>query len=92
MTLNLKGEIESEHFSPPSRESSSSHTSSSSLCKDRIKPSKGGLLVVRRMLGQVPKELESFQREYVFHKRCLINDKLIKDYLLRKNIYNSKDI
>ena len=30
--------------------------------------------MVRRMLGQVPKELDS-QRENIFHTRCLINNK-----------------
>jgi len=28
------------------------------------------------MLGQVPKELDSSQRENIFHIRCLINDNL----------------
>ena len=31
--------------------------------------------MVRCMLGQVPKELES-QRENIFHSRCLINNKI----------------
>jgi len=57
----------------PSPKSSSSHTSSPSS-EDEIKPREGGLLVVRRMLGQVPKEFES-QRENIFHIRCLINKK-----------------
>jgi len=53
--------------------SSSSYTSSPSS-EDEIKPHEGGRLVVRRMLGQVPKEFES-QRENILHTRCLINKK-----------------
>jgi len=75
MILTPKGEVESEHCSPSSPKSSSSHISSPSSSKDEIKPNEGGLLVVRRMLGQVPKDLES-QRENIFHSRCLINNKL----------------
>ena len=74
MILNPKGEVESEHSSPPSSKSSSSHTSSQSSSEDEIKPNEGGLLVVRRMLGQVPKEFEN-QRENIFHSRCQINNK-----------------
>jgi len=72
MFLNPKGEVESEHSSPSSPKSSS-HTSSSSS-EDEIQPQEGGLLVVRRMMGQVPKELEN-QRKNIFHIRCLINNK-----------------
>ena len=50
------------------------HTSSQSSSEDEIKPNEGGLLVVRRMLGQVPKEFEN-QRENIFHSRCQINNK-----------------
>ena len=53
LILNPKGEVESEHSSPPSPKSSSSHTSSKYSSEDEIKPNEGGLLVVRRMLGQV---------------------------------------
>jgi len=69
MILNPKGEVESEHSSPPSPKGSSSHTSSQSSSEDEIKPNEGGLLVVRHMLGQVPKEFEN-QRENIFHSRC----------------------
>ena len=72
LILNPKGEVESEHSSPPSPKSSSSHTSSKYSSEDEIKPNEGGLLVVRRMLGQVPKEFEN-QRENIFHSRCQIN-------------------
>jgi len=64
MILNPKGEVESEHSSPPSPKRSSSHTSSQSSSEDEIKLSEGGLLVVRRMLGQVPKEFENQKRKY----------------------------
>ena len=74
MILNPKGEVESEHSSPPSPKISSSHTSSQSSSEDEIKPNERGLLVVRHMLGQVPKEFEN-QRENIFHSRCQINNK-----------------
>jgi len=45
MILNPKGEVESEHSSPPSPKGSSSHTSSQSSSEDEIKPNEGGLLV-----------------------------------------------
>ena len=73
MILKSKGEVESEPSPTSSPKSSSSHTSSTSS-EDEIKPNEGGLLVVRCMLGQVPKEFES-QRENIFHTRCLINKK-----------------
>ena len=74
MIFNPKGEVESEHSSPLSPKSCSSHTSSQSSSEDEIKPNEGGLLVVRRMLSQVPKEFEN-QRENIFHLRCQINNK-----------------
>ena len=55
---------------PPPEKNSSSQSSS----EDEIKPTEGGLLVVRRMLGQVPKEFEN-QRENIFHSRCQIYNK-----------------
>ena len=73
--LNPKREVEIEHSSPSPPKSSSSHTSSPSSNEVKIKPNEGGLLVVRCMLGQVQKDLES-QRENTFHSRCLINNKL----------------
>jgi len=73
ITLNLKREVMSEHSSPPSPKSTSSHTSSSS---ERIKPLEGGLLMIRHQLIQVSKELDPSQRQNIFHSRCNINDKL----------------
>jgi len=40
-----------------------------------MKQSEGELLVIRYMLGQVSKELDSSQRDNIFHTRCLINNK-----------------
>ena len=59
MILTPKREVESEHSSPSSPKSSSSHTSFQSSSEDEIKPNEEGLLMVRRMLGQVPKEFEN---------------------------------
>jgi len=78
MFLNSKREIESEHSPPSSPKGNSSHTSSSSS-EDEIKPREGGILLVRRMLVQVPKELKS-QRENIFHIRCLIHKKTFPHY------------
>ena len=75
MILNPKGDVQSEHSSPSSLKSTSSHTSSFSSSENEIKPNEGGLWVFRRMLGQFPKEL-GFQRENIFHSRCLIHKKL----------------
>ena len=68
-----KSDDESEYFSSPSPQSTSSHTSCSSI--ERTKPLESGLLMVRRQLGQVPKELAPSQRQNLFHGGCLINDK-----------------
>jgi len=69
-----KSDDESEHFSSPSPQSTSSHTYSSSI--ERTKPLESGLLMVRRQLGQVPKEIDPSQRQNLFHGGCLINDKI----------------
>jgi len=39
-------------------------------------PCEGDLLVVRRMLGTIPKPLDETQGENIFHTHCLINNKL----------------
>jgi len=67
-----KSDDESEHFSSPFPQNTSSHTSSI----ERTKPFESGLLMVRRQLGQVPKELDPSQRQNLFHGGCLINDKI----------------
>jgi len=59
MIFNTKEKVESEHSSPSSPKSTSSRTSSSSSSEDEINPNEAGLLVVKRMLDQVPKKLES---------------------------------
>jgi len=74
MVLNTKGEVENEQSSGSSPKSTSSDTSSSFSSQDELKLNEGCLLVVRRILGQVPKEVDS-QRENIFHSRCLINNK-----------------
>jgi len=56
MFLNARGEFEREHSSPASSpKSSPPHISSSYSSEDEIKPQEGDLLVVRHMLGQIPK-------------------------------------
>jgi len=65
-----KSDDESKHFSSPFPKSTSSHTSSSSSIK-RTKPLESGLLMVRRQLGQVPKELDPSQRQNLFHGGAL---------------------
>ena len=69
-----KSDDDSEHFSSPSPQITSSNTSSSSI--ERTKPLESGLLVLRRLLGQVPKELYPSQRQNIFHGGCLISDKI----------------
>ena len=54
--MNARGEFEREHSSPASSpKSSPPHISSSYSSEDEIKPQEGDLLVVRHMLGQIPK-------------------------------------
>ena len=69
-----KSDDESEHFSSPFPKSTFSHTSSSSI--ERTKHLESGLLMVRCQLGQVPKELDHSQRQNLFHRGCLIIDKI----------------
>lgn len=71
ITMKIKGEVKSKHSSSFSPKKSSSYTlsSSSSLSDYEIKPSERDMLVIRRVLVQVPKELESYQRENIFHTR-----------------------
>jgi len=66
--LKKSNDVESEHSSCPFPKSTFSHTSSSS--SEKTKYFKGGLLKVRRRLGQVSKELYLSQRQNLFHSRC----------------------
>ena len=67
------GVVVSEHDSENSR-----HSSPSKLPSDieSESPCEGDLLMIRQMLGTVPKSLDDTQRENIFHTRCLINNKL----------------
>jgi len=64
-----KSDEESGHFSSPSPQSTSSHTSSSLI--ERTKPFECGLLMVRRQLGQVLKELDPYQSKTFFMEDAL---------------------
>ena len=65
--------VVSEHDSNSSRHSSPSKPSSEIESEN---PCEGDLLMIRRMLGTIPKSLDDAQRENIFHTRCLINNKL----------------
>jgi len=67
------GVVVSELDSNSSRHSSPSKPSSEI---ERESPCDGDLLMIRRMLGTIPKSLDDTQRENIFHTRCLINNKL----------------
>ena len=77
-------EIQSEHYSSssPSSLSSSSpfsptkSTFPSSNSEYELVPEKGDLLVVRKMLSHVHKDIGDYQIENIFHSRCLINNKV----------------
>jgi len=75
-TMMIKGEqVVSEHSdqSPRSNSPSPSKTSCDNECEI---PCEGDLLVIRRMMGTIPKPLDDTKRENIFHTRCLINNKL----------------
>jgi len=67
------GVVVSEHDSETSRHSSPS-TSPSEI--ESESPCESDLLMIRRMLGIIPKPLDDTQRENIFHTRCLITNKL----------------
>ena len=67
------GVVFSEHDSETSRHSSP--FSSPSEIKSES-PCEGDLLMIRRMLGTIPKSLDDTQRENIFHTCCLITNKL----------------
>ena len=72
MMINVNGEVVSEHESANSRPSTPPRSPSE---YESESPHEGDLLVVRRMLGQLSKPFDETQK-YIFHTRCLINDKL----------------
>ena len=75
-TIMVKGgQVVSEYSDQSSRSNSSplSKTPSDNECEI---PFEGDILVIRRMLGTIPKPLDDTQRENIFHTRCIINNKL----------------
>jgi len=75
-TMMVKGgQVVSEHSDNSSRSNSPSPSKTPSDNEYEI-PCEGNLLVIRRMLGTIPKPLDDTQRENIFHTRCLINNKL----------------
>jgi len=73
--LVKRGQVVSEH-SDTSSKSNSPSPSKSRSDNDYEIPCEEDLLVIRRMLGTIPKPLDDTQRENIFHTRCLINNKL----------------
>jgi len=69
------GQIVSEHSNQSSRSNSPSPSKTPSDNEYEISCA-GGLLVIRRMLGTIPKHLDDIQRENSFHTRYLITNKL----------------
>jgi len=67
------GVVVSEHESETSRHSSPSRSPSEIESES---PCEGDLLMIRRLLGTIPKPLDDTQRENIFHSRCLITNKL----------------
>jgi len=67
------GVVVSEHDSETSRHSSPSRSPS---VIESESPCEGDLLMIRRLLGTIPKPLDTTQRENIFHTRCLITNKL----------------
>jgi len=69
------GQVVSEHSDQSSRSNSPSPSKTPNENECEI-PCVGDLLVIRLMLGTIPKPLDDTQRENIFHTRCLINNKL----------------
>ena len=75
-TMMVKeGQVVSEHSDNSSRSNSLSPSKNLSEYECEI-PCQGNLLMIRRMLGTIPKLLYDTQRENIFHTRCLITNKL----------------
>jgi len=76
-TMMVKGEqVVSEHSDQSSRSNSPSPSKKNPSDNECEIPCEGDLLVIRRMLGTIPKPLDDTQRKNIFHTRCLINNKL----------------
>jgi len=69
------GLVVSDHSDQSSRSNSPSPSKIPSENECEI-PCECDLLVVRRMLGTIPKPLDETPRENIFHTHCLINNKL----------------
>ena len=69
------GQVVSDHSDQSSRYNSPSPSKIPNENECEI-PCEGDLLVIRRMLGTIPKPLDDTQRENIFHTRYLINNKL----------------
>jgi len=69
------GQVVSEHSDNSSKSNSPSPSKTLSEYECKI-PCEGDLLMIRRMLGTIPKPLDDTQRENIFHTRCLITNKL----------------
>ena len=67
------GVVVSEHDFESSRHSSPSRSPSEIESESRCE---GDLLMIRRMMGTIPKPLDDTQRENIFHTYCLITNKL----------------
>ena len=75
-TMMVKGDqVVSEHSDNSSRSNSPSPSKTLSDHECEI-PCEGDLLMIRRMLGTIPKSLDGTQRENIFQTCCLINNKL----------------
>ena len=75
MMVRGGGQVISEHSDKSSRSNSPSPSKTLSDNDCEI-PCESDLLMIRRMLGTIPKPLDDTQRENIFHTRCLINNKL----------------
>ena len=75
-TMMVKGgQVVSEHNDNSYRSNSPSPSNTLSNHDCEI-PYEGDLLMIRRMLGRIPKSLDDTQRENICHTHCLINTKL----------------
>jgi len=75
-TMMVKGDqVVSEHSDDSSRSNSPSPSKALSEYECDI-PCEGDLMMIRRMLGKIPKLFYDTQRENIFHTRCIITNKL----------------
>jgi len=72
-TMMVKGGLVVSDYSDQSSRSNSPSPSKAPSENECELPCEDDLLVVRRMLGTIPKPLDETQRKNIFHTRCLIN-------------------